>query len=135
MKEESKGSGKLTYLNPSDKKQNVRFFRTNVTLGRAGSVVAAESIHLDELDPSTGLGDSFELGHDCDPVGGGQSCDQQALVDKVKVVIWEGQTLNDVVLDETAVAWDDGCWKDARHVDAGDDGVWELVCHFLSLLF
>jgi hypothetical protein len=69
------------------------------------------------------------LGIDLSALGWRESIDKKALVDKVKVVVGEGQTIEDIAKLEVAVGGLDLSGEDGRDIYTMDLGLGELVCH------
>lgn len=72
---------------------------------------------------------SSYLGINLLALDGRQCIDQQALVHKVKVIVWEWQSVQDVAQLEVAVAGLDLGGEDGRDVHTVDLGLGELVAH------
>lgn len=69
------------------------------------------------------------LGVDLSALGWRESIDKKALVDKVKVVVGEGQTIENIAQLEVTVGGLDLGGEDGRNINTMDLGLGELVCH------
>lgn len=85
---------------------------------------------LCEFDNAARFGDTNEFLDDERPVLGGISHDQEALVDKVKGVVLEGETLEDIDDLEAAVARANLGGPDSRYVDSCKVCLCVLCRHF-----
>ena len=99
-------------------------------LCQLGSVRIRDDGDLCEFDNAAGFGDTDEFLDDKGPVLGGISHNQEALVDKVKGVVLEGETLEDIDDLEAAVARANLGGPDSRDVDSCKVGLCVLCRHF-----